>query len=66
MANPDFMAVLAPQWPEPDPDPTEDQAFLQQQVKKRNKKNTEPSYEMNNIFLHYAKYIILFAEAWTG
>ena len=32
VANPDFMAVLAPQWPEPDPDPTEDQAFLQQQV----------------------------------
>jgi len=31
VANPDFMAVLAPQWPEPDPDPTEDQAFLQQQ-----------------------------------
>ena len=30
VANPDFMAVLAPQWPEPDPDPTEDQAFLQQ------------------------------------
>ena len=31
-ANPDFMASLAPQWPEPEPDPTEDQAFLQQQV----------------------------------
>jgi len=30
-ANPDFMASLAPQWPEPEPDPTEDQAFLQQQ-----------------------------------
>lgn len=36
MANPDFMAVLAPQWPEPDPDPTEDQAFLQQQVRSIN------------------------------
>ena len=32
-ANPDFMASLAPQWPEPEPDPTEDQAFLQQQVR---------------------------------
>ena len=31
-ANPDFMASLAPQWPEPEPDPTEDQAFLHQQV----------------------------------
>ena len=31
-ANPDFMASLAPQWPEPEPDPTEDQAFLNQQV----------------------------------
>jgi len=31
VANPDFMAVLAPQWPEADPDPTEDQAFLQTQ-----------------------------------
>ena len=28
-ANPDFMASLAPQWPEPEPDPTEDQAFIQ-------------------------------------
>ena len=36
VANPDFMAVLAPQWPEPDPDPTEDQAFLQQQVSNLN------------------------------
>ena len=36
VANPDFMAVLAPQWPEPDPDPTEDQAFLQQQVRSIN------------------------------
>ena len=34
-ANPDFMASLAPQWPEPEPDPTEDQAFLQQQVRVR-------------------------------
>ena len=31
-ANPDFMASLAPTWPEPEPDPTEDQAFIQQQV----------------------------------
>merc|ERR550534_3272672 len=31
VANPDFMASLAPQWPEPDPDPTEDQSFIQQQ-----------------------------------
>jgi len=30
-ANPDFMASLAPTWPEPEPDPTEDQAFIQQQ-----------------------------------
>ena len=34
VANPDFMASLAPQWPEPDPDPTEDQSFIQQQVYK--------------------------------
>jgi len=32
VANPDFMAVLAPQWPEPDPDPTEDQSFIQQRL----------------------------------
>ena len=31
-ANPDFMASLAPTWPEPEPDATEDQAFIQQQV----------------------------------
>ena len=31
-ANPDFMASLAPTWPEPEPDPTEDQAFIQHQV----------------------------------
>ena len=31
-ANPDFMASLAPTWPEPEPDPTEDEAFIQQQV----------------------------------
>merc|ERR1719361_1995569 len=30
-ANPDFMASLAPTWPEPEPDPTEDEAFIQQQ-----------------------------------
>jgi hypothetical protein len=32
VANPDFMASLAPQWPEPEPEPTEDRAFIQQQV----------------------------------
>ena len=32
-ANPDFMARLAPQWPEPEPaDPGEGQAFIVQQV----------------------------------
>jgi len=31
VANPDFMASLSPQWPEPEPDPTEDVAFIQQQ-----------------------------------
>ena len=33
VANPDFMASLAPQWPEPEPEPTEDRAFIQQQVR---------------------------------
>jgi hypothetical protein len=32
VANPDFMASLAPQWPEPEPEPTEDRAFIQHQV----------------------------------
>jgi hypothetical protein len=33
VANPDFMASLAPQWPEPEPEPTEDRAFIQHQVR---------------------------------
>ena len=32
VANPDFMASLAPQWPEPEPEPTESHAFIMQQV----------------------------------
>ena len=58
VANPDFMAVLAPQWPEPDPDPTEDQAFLQQQVRSINLLPF-PSQSCR-------KYNFFFAEAWTG
>ena len=58
VANPDFMAVLAPQWPEPDPDPTEDQAFLQQQVRSI---NLLPFRSQS-----CRKYNFLFAEAWTG
>jgi len=38
VANPDFMASLAPQWPEPEPDPTEDQAFIQQQRQTSNRR----------------------------
>ena len=30
VANPDFMASLSPQWPEPEPVPTEEVAFIQQ------------------------------------
>ena len=35
VANPDFMASLAPQWPEPEPEPHEAQAFIPHQVKSR-------------------------------
>ena len=48
-ANPDFMASLAPTWPEPEPDPTEDQAFIQQQVKSE---WTEYYYQLRLESLH--------------
>jgi len=43
VANPDFMASLAPQWPEPDPDPTEDQSFIQQQRRTSRRRNSKES-----------------------
>eukprot|EP00092_Neocalanus_flemingeri_P006891 GFUD01007439.1.p1 GENE.GFUD01007439.1~~GFUD01007439.1.p1 ORF type:complete len:1699 (-),score=403.24 GFUD01007439.1:397-5493(-) len=43
VANPDFMASLAPQWPEPDPDPTEDQAFIQRQRRLSRRRGSKES-----------------------
>ncbi|XP_023326640.1 uncharacterized protein LOC111700051 [Eurytemora carolleeae] len=42
VANPDFMASLAPQWPEPEPEPSEAHAFIQhqRQTSRRNSKTS--------------------------
>jgi len=42
VANPDFMASLAPQWPEPEPQPSESHAFIQQQ-KPMSRRNSRTS-----------------------
>ncbi len=44
VANPDFMASLAPQWPEPEPEPSEAHAFIQHQV---------VFYTHQHSFIHY-------------